>query len=488
MSELFRLRGSEGYEGGDDVAQRGRPKKTVKGEIKLDFGTPNEKQAKFLTSAVRYTAYGGARGGGKTWAVRVKGAAGALYYPGIKILMLRRTYPELENTIIQPLIELLNSANLDGKPAGDKLFTYNATLRTLFFANGSTIKFGHLQSADAITEYQGQEYDWIFMDEATHFTEWEFRTLAATLRGVNKIPKRVYLPCNPGGVGHMWVKRLFVSREFVAGENPKDYLFIPATVEDNKILLENSPDYIQMLDLLPDDIRAAHRYGDWDAMAGQFFSEFKRESHVVKPFTVPQEWMRYRAIDYGLDMFACLWVAVDFEGRAWVYREVQQPGLIVSEAAALMRNLTLPDEHITYTIAPPDLWSTQKDTGRTMAEVFMVNGVGLVKANNSRVQGWLTLKEYLKPGWDGKPNLLVSEDCAGLICNLPALQRSRKNPSDCATEPHDITHICDALRYFAQFRTLGAVRMERREPEDEDGADYEDSMTGGEVSESYLLA
>lgn len=470
----------------ESVVQRGRPRKAVKGEIKLDLGTPNAKQARFLASAVRYTAYGGARGGGKSWAVRVKGVAGALYYPGIKILMLRRTYPELENTIIQPLIELMNTASVDGKSAGDKLFTYNVTMRTLFFANGSIIKFGHLQSADTITEYQGQEYDWIFMDEATHFTEWEFRTLAATLRGVNKIPKRMYLTCNPGGVGHLWVKRLFVTRAFLGSENPKDYLFIPATVEDNKILMEHSPDYIQMLELLPDDIRAAHRYGDWDAMAGQFFSEFKRETHIVKPFPVPQEWIRYRAIDYGLDMFACLWIAVDFEGRAWVYREVQQPGLIVSEAAALMRNLTLPDERIAYTIAPPDLWSTQKDTGRTMAEVFTVNGVGLVKANNSRVQGWLTLKEYLKLGRDGKPMLRVSEDCAGLIRNLPALQHSDKNPSDCATEPHNITHICDAMRYFVQFRTLGAVKAEVREAEDEGMEGFDDAMCGGEVDGSYL--
>ena len=469
------------------MAHRGAPRKAVKGEIKLDLGRPNPKQARFLASNHRYTAYGGARGGGKSWAVRVKGVGGALYYPGIKILMLRRTYPELENTIISPLIELLNTAALDGKPAGDRLFTYNATMRTLFFANGSMSKFGHLQSANAVTEYQGQEYDWIFMDEATHFTEWEFRVLAATLRGVNKIPKRMYLTCNPGGVGHLWVKRLFVERDFRAGENPKDYLFIPATVEDNTALMDHSPDYIQMLDLLPDDLRAAHRYGDWDAMAGQFFAEFRRETHVVKPFLLPQEWPRYRAIDYGLDMFACLWVAVDFGGRAWVYREVQQPGLIVSDAAALMRGLTLPEERIEYTIAPPDLWSTQKDTGRTMAEVFARNGVGLARASNSRVQGWLTLKEYLKPGADGRPNLLVTEDCPCIIRNLPALRHSDKNPSDCATEPHDITHICDALRYFVQFRTLGAIRQAVREEPEERGEDYDDAMCGGAADEGYLM-
>lgn len=340
------------------------------------------------------------------------------------------------------MIELLNTANVDGAPAGDKLFSYNATMRTLYFTNGSMIKFGHLQSPNAITEYQGQEFDWIFIDEATHFTEWEFRTLAATLRGVNYIPKRMYLTCNPGGVGHQWVKRLFVTREYEGLENPEDYLFIPATVEDNTVLMEHSPDYLQMLDLLPDDIRAAHRYGDWDAMAGQYFNEFRRERHVVKPFPIPREWPRYRCFDYGLDMFACYWFAVDFDGRVWVYREYCEKGQIVSDAAAAMRNLTPPDEVVHYTVAPPDMWNTQKDTGRTMAEVFTTNGIGLVRANNARIQGWLILKEFLKMRPDGKPGLLITEDCPRLIKDLPALQHDEKNPSDAAKEPHDITHSC----------------------------------------------
>ena len=463
-----------------------RKPKSGGGVLELDFGTPNEKQKLFLASEAKYTAYGGARGGGKSWAVRVKAAAGALNYSGIKILILRRTYPELENTIIMPMVEMLNTARIDDRPAGDVLFTYHATMRTMFFANGSMIKFGHLQSANAITEYQGQEYDWIFLDEATHFTEWEFRTLAATLRGVNKIPKRMYLTCNPGGVGHQWVKRLFVSREYEGMENPDDYVFIPATVEDNTALMDNSPDYLQMLDLLPDDIRAAHRYGDWDALAGQYFNEFKKELHVVPSFVIPKEWPKYRCFDYGLDMFACLWFAVDFDGRVWVYREYCEKGLIVSDAAAAMRTLTPDDEFIQYTVAPPDMWSTQKDTGRTMAEVYTQNGIGLVKASNSRVQGWLILKECLKVRRDGKPGLLITENCSRLIKDMPALQHDDKNPSDVAKEPHDITHINDALRYGMIFRTLNAQHEVVREEEYEGLEDYDDAMTGGEASASYI--
>ncbi len=420
---------------------------------------PNEKQRQFFLSRCRYTAYGGARGGGKTWAVRCKALAGALHYPGIRILILRRTYPELEATLIQPMLDLLGG--MEGK--GEGIYHYHAGSRSLRFGNGSVIRFGHLQSSGAIGEYQGQEFDWIFMDEATHFTEWEFRAIAATLRGVRGIPKRFYLTCNPGGVGHMWVKRLFIDRNFAPGEEGADYAFIPATVEDNQALMVGSPEYVKLLDLLPEDIRPAHRYGDWSVLAGQYFPEFSRDSHSYIPFRLPESWPKYRSIDYGLDMLACLWVAVDGKGRSYVYREWKEPGLIVSRAAERILELTGEDEDIRYTIAPPDLWARQKDTGRTMAELFGACGVGLVKADSSRVQGWMAVKEALAPGPDGRPGLVVSQDCRELFHDLGALCRDQANPSDCAKEPHEITHICDALRYFCQSRVLGAEEEQGEE-------------------------
>ena len=785
------------------------------GEIKLELGDLYEKQWKFIESRTRYTAYGGARGGGKTHVLIRAAIRGSLQYPGIKILILRRTYPELEQTIIQPMNKLINSATMDGRPCGDIIASYNGTMRMLFFSNGSTVKFGHLQSAAAITEYQGQEYDWIFMDEATHFcvhpdtevllergwanitevrpgdkvlslnpdgsqaykpvdamyafpydgpmcfcdqrkgvsfcvtpnhkipvvsqgraggwrfvtaesikdnkvyrvgrpdseaeqtwmeinvrhrkghneasrvpmddwiefmgwylsegssfmahkdrspvvhiaqvkdvpslsalmarlpwraskvdngyriysgqlysvvhkmgdlyhkrvpeyvfglsarqisillrafeagdghiyrngsisiglanegliddlqrlytlsgrcaiksvsitktgftvyrlsvsrpdrdttritgklkrvpykglvwcpsvrdnhnfliryngklsftgnTEYEFRTMGATLRGVNDIPKHFYLTCNPGGVGHQWVKRLFVTREYEGVEDGKDYSFIPATVEDNTALMKSSPEYIQMLDTLPDDIRAAHRYGDWDAMAGQYFSEFRKELHVCRPFvTIPAEWPKYRAFDYGLDMFACYWFAIDFDDRVWVYREYCESGLIVSQAAEAMRRLTPPGEQIQFTVAPPDMWSTQKDSGRTMAEIFMENGIGIVRASSQRIQGWMVVKEFLKLRADGKPGILFTTDCPRIIRDLPALQHDEKNPSDVAKEPHDITHSPDAIRYGLIYRTMGA-RLEpvKPEPDEDTVEEYDDYMTGGDATDGYL--
>ena len=451
------------------------------GAVYVDLGTLNPKQKLFCQARTRYVGYGGARGGGKSHVVRIKAFGGALTYPGIRILIVRKEYPELEQTMILPMRKMI--------PA--EIASYNGSMHMFFFSNGSIIKFGHYGSGDDV-EYQGQEYDWIFMDEATQFTESQFRTLGACLRGATKIPRRMYLTCNPGGVGHMWVKRLFISRQYRQGENPKDYTFIQATVDDNPQLLKASPEYVQMLDLLPDDVRQAWRYGDWDALAGVFFPEFQAETHVIKPFwRIPAEWKKYRAFDYGLDMFACLWIAVDFDGRSYVYRELQQPGVIVSEAAKLMLDLTPPWEQIEFTVAPPDMWNRQKDSGKSMAELFMENGVGIIKASNNRIQGWMAVKEMLKPmrSEQDKPGLVVTEDCAALITNIQSILHDDKNPSDCATEPHEITHNCDALRYFCVTRTLGAERPEEPMVEDFDEAnvtDYDDEMTGGEMTDDYL--
>ena len=206
--------------------------KNTGGTVQVDLGVLNPKQKLFCQARSRYVAYGGARGGGKTHVSRVKAFGGALTYPDIKILIVRREYPELEQTMILPMRKMIPQ----------EIASYNGSMHMFFFVNGSTIKFGHYGPQDDV-EYQGQEYDWIFVDEATQFTESQFRTLGACLRGSTNIPRRMYLTCNPGGVGHMWVKRLFIDREYREGEKAEDYSFIPATVDDNPQLLQASPEY-----------------------------------------------------------------------------------------------------------------------------------------------------------------------------------------------------------------------------------------------------
>jgi phage terminase large subunit len=263
-----------------------------------------------------------------------------------------------------------------------------------------------------------------------------------------------------------------------------------ARVEDNTALMksEDGKAYLQMLSQLPESIREAHRNGNWDALGGNYFPEFS-EAHVCKPFPIPAHWKRYRAFDYGLDMFACLWIAVDEYGRCYVYREFQQSNLIVSDAAQAAIENTGIGERIATTFAPPDMWNRQKDSGKSMAELFMVNGIGIIKANNNRVQGWLQVKDLLKPMSDGKPGLVVFDTCKTLIKNIQEIQADDTNPNDCSKEPHKITHICDALRYFCVSRTLPAQAIQEqiaRDEFDDNGMDYKDTMTGGEATASYI--
>ena len=456
----------------------------------MDLGELSQKQEQFYLSTARYTCYGGARGGGKTHAIRVSATlAAAVDYPGIRILIVRRTYPELQANHIEPMLKMIDTS----------LASYNVQQKQFYFVNGSIIKFGHFQSyQSAMTEYQGQEYDWIFIDEATQFTEEEFRYLGGCLRGANDIPKQFFLTCNPGGIGHQWVKRLFIDRNYKTNpdnpeetEDPEEYCFIQAKVDDN-IALMNSKDgeaYKKMLSSLPENIRKAHRDGDWDVLSGSYFPEFSMVQHVIRPFRIPEHWTRYRALDYGLDMLAVGWFAVDEHGRAYMYREFRQSNLVVSEAARAIKDNTGANERIAVTFVPPDMWNRQKDGGKSMAELFMTHGIPIVKANNNRVQGWIQVKEFLKNQEDGKPGLLVFDNCKGIISDMQAIQADENNPNDCAKQPHDITHGPDSLRYFCISRTLpGEIPKEEEYPDEFDDAPLEDQMTGGVVSTSYINA
>ena len=181
------------------------------------IGTPNPKQEQFLLARNRFVCFGGSRGGGKSWVVLITDGLLCLHYPGIKTLLIRRTFPELRENHVLPLKQKLKG-----------IATYKETEKVFEFPNTSRLKLGYLDAESDVLQYQGQEYDVIFLDEATQFTEFMFNILTACLRGANKFPKRMYLTCNPGGVGHAWVKRLFIDRDFRGSENPDDYLFIPA--------------------------------------------------------------------------------------------------------------------------------------------------------------------------------------------------------------------------------------------------------------------
>lgn len=361
-------------------------------------------------------------------------------------MIIRKTYPELQENHINPIISILNCY---APERDDRIASYNDAKKNITFPNGSRILFRYCSNDADAERFQGTEVDVLFIDEATHQSEERYKKLSACVRGVNNYPKRIYLTCNPGGEGHGWVKRLFVDRIYEQNENAEDYLFIQSKVTDNKALMESNPDYIKQLESLPEDLRKAWLDGNWDIFVGQYFPEFRRDIHVIEPFPIPAEWRRWRAFDYGLDRLACVWCAMDSARNVYVYREVGESDLPISAAAKAMLDATCENEEIYATYAPPDMWARSQETGKDKAFLFYEQGLTVTKASNDREAGWLAIKELLKVDSNGEPRLKIFNTCRELIKCLPALQRDVKRPTDCAVEPHEITHMPDALRYYA---------------------------------------
>ena len=344
--------------------------------------------------------------------------------------------------------------------------TYKESTHTFTFPGGSRLVLGYCDKERDVLRYQGQEYDIIALDEATQLTEFQFSTFKACLRGANSFPKRIYLTCNPGGVGHAWVKRLFVDRLFHEGENPDDYAFIPAGVYDNKVLLEKDPGYVSSLESLPDTLKRAWLEGSWDVFEGQFFPEFSRGRHVCAPFEIPSNWRRFGGLDYGFDMLAVLWAAVDPQtGRVYVYREFGRSGLTLTSAAKAVAEFNR--QGVDYLAASPDLWNRRQDSG--LAGVTVMSGVAgfpnLIKADDRRIMGWRNLREYLGERGERGPRLRIFSTCTELIRTLPALLHDKHRPEDASSEPHAVTHFPEALRYALMATPVDGNRVDRvRDP------------------------
>lgn len=428
-----------------------------------------EKQDSFIHSEAFETLFGGAAGGGKSYGQLIDAMLYALQYEKSKQIIFRRTFPDLERSIIRTSLELFPR----------EIASYNSSKHTWTFQNGSIIDFGYIDNENDVYQYQSAEYDVIRFDELTHFTEYMYIYMISRCRGANGYPKRIKSSTNPGGVGHVWVKERFVdigqankihSCKLETGEETTR-LFIPSFVTDNKFLMQSDPDYVKRLDALPEKERKALKEGNWDIFDGQYFKDFDRTVHVIKPFMIPDNWDRYRTIDYGLDMLACYWIAIDPQGNEYCYKELYESNLIISQAAARIIEVN-GDDKIKYTYAPPDLWNRRNDTGKSAYDIFRENGVILTRSSNNRVLGWYSVQEHLKieeikdeqTGETLKRSKLRFFDtCRNILRTLPIIQVDEKNPNDVAKEPHELTHAPDAIRGFCIERTKATKIMSEQE-------------------------
>lgn len=422
-----------------------------------------KKQQYFIDSQAFETLFGGAAGGGKSYGQLVDGLLYALKYPKSKQIIFRTTFADLEKSLIRTSMNLYPLSIAD----------YNSSKHTWKFKNGSIIDFGYIQYEKDVYQYQSAEYDVIRFDELTHFTEFMYTYMISRCRGANPYPKCIKSSTNPGGVGHNWVKERFIdigapnvmhTCKLETGETTTR-IFIPSLVQDNKFMLTYDPDYITRLDALPEKERKALKYGDWDIFDGQFFTEFKRDIHVIEPFKIPEDWYVYFVMDYGLDKLAGYWIAVDYNNNGYVFREVYESNLLVSQARDKIKEMT--NEPIYLYLAPPDLWNRHKETGKSTADIFAEGGIELYKTNNDRIQGWLQMKEWLKvykdeQGYD-TARLKIFNTCKNLIRCLPQIQHDSKKVGDVANEPHELTHSVDAIRGFCVYWTQEPIFMPKKE-------------------------
>ena len=435
----------------------------------ITIPAPNPKQRQFLLDRHRYVAFGGARGGGKSWAVRAKAVLLAVRYPGIKIMIVRRTYPELRANHIGPLRALLGGCA-----------EYRESTKEITFPGGSVILFRHCENAAAVDKYQGTEVDVLFLDEATHLTEEEYDRFKTCVRGVNGFPKRVYLTCNPGGVGHSWVKRLFVDRVFRETEDPADYSFIRSLVTDNAALMASDPEYIKQLRALPPKLRKAWLDGDWNIFEGQFFEEFRDDpahyedrlfTHVIAPFEIPREWKIVRSFDFGFAKpFSCDWWAIDHEGRAYLILQLYgctdtpnegvkwHPDKIFSEIRRLEREHRWLKDRPIDGVADPSIWDASR--GEAIIEAADRHLVYFGKGDNKRLPGWMQCHYRLAFDEGGRPMVYFFSTCRAAIRTLPLLQYAEANPEDLDTTQED--HFADSFRYFCMSRPITpSVKPER---------------------------
>lgn len=429
---------------------------------------PNEKQLQAMKSTKRIVIFGGARGGGKTWMVRVKAVLMCLAYSGMRVLIMRRSYNELTENHINPLKKMLYG-----------IARYNTTEKKFTFENGSIIRFMFCARDDDLQKIQGHEYDIIFIDEATQMTEYQIKQIYACVRGTNDFPKRLYLTCNPGGRGHGYIKRLKEGR-FLENENGEEYEFIQSLVTDNKVLMQKQPEYIEQLKALPPKQREAWLYGSWDIYEGQFFEEFIDDpahyedwqyTHVIPPLRAEdmKGWKIYRSFDWGYNHpFSVGWWAVDYEGV--IYRILELYGCktdkgedipntgvkwidekIFKEIARLEREHPyLKGKHI-YGVADPSIWAGSGD-GISRADTAAKCGVYFEKGNNDRIPGWMQCHYRLAFDENGKPMMYVFSTCKAFIRTIPMLCYDEHIAEDLDTDGED--HVADEWRYLCMARPI----------------------------------
>ena len=425
-------------------------------DAKVVFSANEGPQTDFLAADEKDVLYGGAAGGGKSYAMLVDPLRYA-HKKAHRALILRRSMPELRE-MIDKSRELYPQAFPGAK--------FREVEKLWNFPSGAKIEFGFLERDADVYRYQGQAYSWIGFDEITHLpTEFSWNYLASRLRTTDPEIK-TYLRCtaNPGGSGAHWVKKRYIepseSNKSFLGEDGLTRKFIPAKLQDNPYLAKDGV-YEQMLKSLPPIQRRQLLEGNWEVAEGAAFVEFDPIKHIVTPFQIPIHWERVKGVDYGYAAESCcLWGAIDInDGTLIIYRELYQKGLTGEELGSIIGNMELEDPFSVPGVLDTAAWARTGTTGPTVGEALIKAGHKLRRADKNRIQGKIQIHEFLKVKENGRPRLQIFNSCPNLIRELQSIPLSKTNPEDVDTHASD--HAYDALRYLIMSRPRVDSPLER---------------------------
>lgn len=412
-------------------------------------------QALFIQCPAFEVLYGGAVGGGKTDALLGDFAAGLGQGPAWKGVFFRRYFPDMDDVIHRAL-------EIFGPVYGEKCYSHSRYQWK--FPGGELLQFRALEKDVDVYKFQGQQYAWVGWDELTQWASpFPYTYLMTRVRSAKGAKVRVRAATNPGGPGHTWVKARFIDPA-IPGEpirietksgNTYWRVFVPAKLEDNKILLKGDPGYADRVYELHDPMMArALREGDWNIVAGAALPEWDPNIHIIDTAPMPTERPIWRSMDWGYETpYGCVWMFPD-DGDIVVGHELYGwsgvPNVGTQEAPSVVRDKiasfeSMNDYYVRIGYLDNQCWEPRGGAGPIVRELGgrQMGWRPWAKGPHSRVQQLQTLHEFMKVV-NGRSRFKVMRHCRHVIRTLPILPRDQKNPEDVDTNAED--HLYDAVR------------------------------------------
>lgn len=429
------------------------PTKVIDVSAIANFSPKQEEVFRYIGKKSRIFA-GGARGGGKSHLAVAIAVLSALQFPGLRVMIIRRSMEELRQQLIDNLLLKLY------RP--DELFQWRRSIKTADFPNGSKIYFRSIENPDDVNKVLGVEFGMVILDEGNQLGEIIIQRVAGSIRSFD-IPNwkpTLLVTGNPGGLSDRYFKDRYIRPDYSKWEPGElaikdEHIYVPFGVRDNPYA---TSEYIDTLASMPEAIRRAWLDGDWDSYQGQFFEDWNPKVHIVEPFNIPQNWSRWRAVDlgYGTHPSVCLFAAQDpHDGTVYIYDEVATKDT-TDIFIDMILNASGDDYFGLDLFDPNSLKSRRGETTDSVSPgtMFREAGIWVIPADNARVNGWMNVKAWLADRPNRPARLRIFSNCLGLIETIP-LQRYVEGKADLNTRGQD--DYVDALRYLLSHIPYGSV-------------------------------